>query len=403
MAATAAVRSFAAHGPAHAVLLTGPPSVGKTTLAIDLAAALLCHAKEAADRPCGACRGCRLVASGNHPDLHRLAPEGAGVQIRIGEQREPEPNTIRWLIRELALLPLEGDVRVAILEHAERLNEAAQQALLKTLEEPPEGVTIVLCADDEERLLPTVRSRCARIRLGPLAVRDIEGLLGELDLADPPTAGRLARIAAGRPGLAVAYAQAPQAAAIRGEVARTLLDLLGASRAVRLGSIRELLSRAHEAVLALSEVEGASASPRPSAPGRGARSASRSPASAGRDASGASDPGPDGAEAQPADDPDAAPVKRSATERRRAAAWLVEVWRDVCRDLAMVGLGDPRAVRDTGLLGELEAAGVRLEPRAAAAFLVRLARAGELLDANVSPELTLDVLALSWPRVRATA
>ena len=80
------------------------------------------------------------------------------------------------------------------------MNEDAQTALLKTLEEPPAGVVIVLCADQEERLLPTIRSRCARIRLGPLGVRDIEAILADHDLADPPLAARLGRLAAGRPG-----------------------------------------------------------------------------------------------------------------------------------------------------------------------------------------------------------
>jgi DNA polymerase-3 subunit delta' len=84
------------------------------------------------------------------------------------------------------------------------MNPDAQAALLKTLEEPPAGLTLVLCADDEDRLLPTVRSRCARIRLGPVGVRDIESILGEHGVADPPLAARLARLAAGRPGTAVA-------------------------------------------------------------------------------------------------------------------------------------------------------------------------------------------------------
>jgi DNA polymerase-3 subunit delta' len=90
------------------------------------------------------------------------------------------------------------------------LNEEAQNALLKTLEEPARGVTIVLCADREELLLPTVRSRCARVRLGPTSAREIESLVVELGLADASTAGRLARIAEGRPGIALTYARAPE-------------------------------------------------------------------------------------------------------------------------------------------------------------------------------------------------
>ena len=121
------------------------------------------------------------------------------------------------------------------------MNPDAQAAMLKTLEEPPAGTTIVLCADDEDRLLPTVRSRCARIRLGPVGVRDIEAILVEHGVADPPLAARLARIAAGRPGVAIAYARAPEAVRVRGELARTLLDLLDARPARRLVAMREAM------------------------------------------------------------------------------------------------------------------------------------------------------------------
>ena len=84
------------------------------------------------------------------------------------------------------------------------MNEDAQSALLKTLEEPPAGVTIILCADAEARLMPTVRSRCFRVRLGLVGPRDIETIVADHGVADPPTAARLGRLAGGRPGLALA-------------------------------------------------------------------------------------------------------------------------------------------------------------------------------------------------------
>src|SRR6185436_18917174 len=113
--ALAAIRAMLAGHAAHAVLLAGPPAVGKTTLALDLAAGLLCVGATGADRPCRACRGCRLVEHGNHPDLHRLAPGGAGQQISIGGK---DVRGIRDLVSELALLPVEGGWRVALLEGA---------------------------------------------------------------------------------------------------------------------------------------------------------------------------------------------------------------------------------------------------------------------------------------------
>ena len=267
-AAVDRLEAMLAAGVPHALLLSGPQSVGKTTLGLDLAAALLCTADPATGRPCRACRSCRLVAHGNHPDLHRLAPEGAGMAIGI--------DAVRLLIRELALLPAEGGARVALIESAHRLTEDAQNALLKTLEEPPAGVTIILAAEDEDRLLPTILSRVARVRLGTLSIRAIESLLGELGEADAPTAARAARLAGGRPGIAIAYARSPAAAGLRAEISLTLVDLLETGRANRLIRGRELLARAGELADALRRWRVGSGRSRGRASGigwKGARSA----------------------------------------------------------------------------------------------------------------------------------
>ena len=96
-AAIAAVGAMVAGHAPHALLLAGPPGVGKTTLALDLAAGLLCTAPDPSDRPCRECRGCRLVDHGNHRDVHRLAPSGPGQQVRIGDRASPEPGTVRRL------------------------------------------------------------------------------------------------------------------------------------------------------------------------------------------------------------------------------------------------------------------------------------------------------------------
>ena len=173
-AATAAVGAMVAGHAPHAFLLAGPPGVGKTTLALDLAAGLLCTAPDPADRPCRECRAAGSSTTAATPTSTGSPRPGPGRQVVIGDRASPEPGTVRDLISELALLPVEGGARVAIIERADRMNEDAQSALLKTLEEPPAGVTIILCADREDRLLPTVRSRCVRVRLGPVAIREIE-------------------------------------------------------------------------------------------------------------------------------------------------------------------------------------------------------------------------------------
>ncbi|MFL5675531.1 MAG: AAA family ATPase [Chloroflexota bacterium] len=384
--AIAAVAAMVRGQPPHAVLLVGPDGVGKTTLALDLAAGLLCTAAPV-ERPCRACRACRLVEHGSHPDLHRLGPAGPGRQVVIGGP-DAKYRGVKDLITELQLMPVEGGARVAIIEAADRMNEDAQSALLKTLEEPPAGVTIILCADAEARLLPTVRSRCFRVRLGLVGPRDIEAIVADHGVADPPTAARLGRLAGGRPGLALAYARAPEAVLLRAELTRVLLDMTDAGPAVRLATARAAVPRA--IALAAALAAGATQAP---APRTGRRRAGAVVVAA---------PEPDAEEttvdAADTDDATLGASRAPATERRRAVEVLLGLWTDVARDLVLVTTGGSRSVRDTVLLDELASVAAAIDPADATAFLARSARAAEWLATNVSPELILDTLVLAWPR-----
>ncbi len=405
-AATRAVSAMIAGTTPHAIVIAGPEGVGKTTLALDLAAGLMCTAADSAERPCRDCRGCRLVERGAHSDLHRLAPAGAGNQIRIGDRREPEPGTIRRLIADLALLPVEGGARVAIIEGAERLNEDAQSALLKTLEEPGSAVVIVLCVEREDQLLPTVRSRSARLRLGPVAVREIEAILADQGVADAPTAARLARLATGRPGVARAWALAPDAVIGRSEIARSLLDLRSAGAAQRLAAGRELVSRAGDVIKALAVADRPPRDePATARRGRkaGAKGAATAPAASppvGTEPAAAADGETDD---QDLEQVDARDTRTPASERRRAAALVITIWRDVTRDLALVRLGEERRLRDPALLDDLRAAATALLDADLAAFIARLDATAELLENNVSPELAVDARVLASPAVARAA
>jgi DNA polymerase-3 subunit delta' len=391
----------------HAVLVVGPDGVGKTTLALDLAAGLLCTAEVSAP-PCRACRACRLVEHGSHPDVHGLEPTGPGRQVVIGGSGA-RGRGVRDLISELALMPVEGGARVAIIEGAERMNEDAQSALLKTLEEPPSGVTIILCADGEARLLPTVRSRCARVRLGLVGPRDIEAILADQGVADPPTAARLGRLAGGRPGLALAYARAPEAVIIRAELARLLLDLTDARPSARLAAARAAVPRAMALAAAL-EPGGEGGAPTRAGRKRGTKggqTASRGGAAQAAASSPTADPDVDGVAAgaaaeiddgSTAPEDDLGPRAVPATERRRAVERLLGLWLEVARDLVLVRGDGARSVRDTALLEDLAAIAAGIAPGSAEAFLDRGARAAELLASNVSPELILDSVVLAWPR-----
>src|SRR5262249_31955770 len=155
----------------------------------DLAAGLLCLDPDPAARPCRNCAACHKVAHGNHPDLHRLAPSGDGGQIRLGQVQE--------LIRDLALMPMEGRVRFCLIEDAHRLNPEAKTALLKAREAPVGASCLVLAADATAPILPTVLSRVARIRLGPVPADDVADWLMERGVP-AATARSAARASDGR-------------------------------------------------------------------------------------------------------------------------------------------------------------------------------------------------------------
>lgn len=208
------------------ILVVGAPGVGKRTLALLLAQALLCTA-EADARPCGACRACRLVAAGAHPDLTTTPSP-----LRI--------DAARALQAGLFLSPVEGSVRVCIVPQVDEASIGAANSLLKTLEEPPRQAALILTSCREADVLPTIRSRCRRFDLQPVATAELAAALVTRWAVAPDTAELLARLSGGAPGRALAWLADDSALADRRDWLDRLFALVDADRATRLGVAGQL-------------------------------------------------------------------------------------------------------------------------------------------------------------------
>ena len=196
----------------HAYLVSGPARVGKSTLTRRLAQSLLCE-RTLHERPCGACSACRRVAQGKHPDvdiwsLARQVAEGGKEARLTGLSIE----TARRISASVSLRPFEGRWRVVVVEDAETLTVPAQQAMLKTLEEPTGFTVFVVLAAEPEALLETIRSRCQELSLQLVPTPVIAAALVEGG-THAPSAAELAALSRGRPGWALAAAADPQVAA----------------------------------------------------------------------------------------------------------------------------------------------------------------------------------------------
>jgi DNA polymerase-3 subunit delta' len=170
---------------ASTLLFCGPPGSGRRAAATALAQALLCESPP--ESPCGACAACRRVASGRHPDFNVWEAEGREVKV-------DQARALRSLTQ---MRPFEARLQVHLIPEAERMNEEASNALLKTLEEPSPRAVLILLAASPALLLPTIRSRCQTVRFPPLSADSVRRRLESEDGLPAAEAAWRARLARG--------------------------------------------------------------------------------------------------------------------------------------------------------------------------------------------------------------
>jgi DNA polymerase III subunit delta' len=156
-------RSITMGRVAHAYLFSGIEGCGKRKSALAFVQAVFCGKEEA----CGVCSSCRKIASGQHPDLHILEPDGAFIKI----------DQVRELQKELSYRPFEAPKKACIIDGADKFNLSSGNALLKTLEEPPGEALMILIAPERSAVLQTILSRCQALSFQPLPAGLIEGRL----------------------------------------------------------------------------------------------------------------------------------------------------------------------------------------------------------------------------------
>lgn len=158
-------KSLSAGAIYHAYIFAGPEGIGKSALASAFAQGVLCKAKT--DRPCGVCDACRRFLTGVHPDYKVIESKKSSIGI----------DAVREVIEDININPYMSDYKVYIIKNGENMTVQAQNALLKTLEDPPGYAVIIILASNIEKLLPTVVSRCLVYELKPVSTGKIEDFL----------------------------------------------------------------------------------------------------------------------------------------------------------------------------------------------------------------------------------
>lgn len=186
----------------HAYLLSGPPGIGRRSLAIRFAQSLNCTQPPSPGEPCGECRICKQTEKMQQVDLTVTQSQEDSKTIKVEQVRE--------LQNSLSLSPYEAKYRIALLLNFQEATPNAQNALLKTLEEAPSKVILIITADSVENLLPTIVSRCEILRLRPLSIEQCTAALSKHWGIPNDMATELAHLTAGKIGQAIHYHHEPE-------------------------------------------------------------------------------------------------------------------------------------------------------------------------------------------------
>ncbi len=243
----------------HAYLFVGPPGSGKATAAKSLACAVLCD-----DDGCGTCGECYRIRRGGHPDVHLIAPEGAAGYL--AEQ-------VRDIIHDVSLSPVDGAYKIYLVKSADLFNDSSANAFLKTLEEPPDDVIIVLMAHSFDAVLPTIASRCQVVRFRRIPPSESTAILVAQTGADPDEAAAALAAAGGVVVRARDFLASPARREARAAILRILKDLAYADDLDVLTAARELLVAVKAPLEEVKAVQSTEAAERSDFLGRGASKA----------------------------------------------------------------------------------------------------------------------------------
>lgn len=181
----------------HAYIINGETGSGRHLIASALTKSLLCENRTAEGDACGICKSCMQVDSGNHPDLRFISHEKASISVE---------DIRTQLVNDIEIKPYSSSHKIYVIPDANKMTEAAQNALLKTIEEPPEYAMIILLTDNYENLLETIRSRCIILNTRPLGKEEITQYLIKNLQMEPERASIAAGFCQGNVGKAIHFA-----------------------------------------------------------------------------------------------------------------------------------------------------------------------------------------------------